>query len=75
MFDRFFDTLYVCNFTNVKLNRKVFQQPYHSSSDFRLKVWNMHSKCTFFLYHPIILVIVSGVRVLSILRFMGGFSE
>ena len=49
MFDRFFDCLNVCNFTNGKLNRKIFQQPYRSSSDFRLKVLNMHSKCTFFL--------------------------
>ena len=49
MFDRFFDCLNVCNFTNGKLNRKIFQQPYRSSNDFRLKVWNMHSKCAFFL--------------------------
>ncbi len=38
MFDRFFDRLNVTNFTNAKKNRKVFQLPYYSASDFHLKV-------------------------------------
>lgn len=38
IFDKFFDSLNVSNFTNGKHKRKVFQQPYRSSNDFRLKV-------------------------------------
>ena len=39
MFDRFFDCMNVSNFVNGKHKRKVFQQPYRSSGDFRLKVY------------------------------------
>ena len=39
MFDRFFDCMNVSNFGNGKHKRKVFQQPYRSSGDFRLKVY------------------------------------
>lgn len=38
IFDKFFDCLNVANFTTGMKNRKVFQQPYRSSHDFRLKV-------------------------------------
>ena len=38
IFDKFFDCLNVGNFTDGKHNRKIFQQPYRSSQDFRLKV-------------------------------------
>ena len=40
MFDKYFDCLNVCNFTNAKRHRKVFQNPYRSSKDFRLTVRN-----------------------------------
>ena len=40
MFDKYFDTLNVSNFTNGKVNRKPFQSPFRSSEDFRLKVAN-----------------------------------
>lgn len=40
VFDRFFDSLNVSNFTNGKYKRKVFQQPYRSANDFRLNVNN-----------------------------------
>ena len=36
--DRFFDSLNVSNFCNGKKQRKPFQDPYRSSSDFRLNV-------------------------------------
>ena len=36
--DKFFDTLNVSSFAQGKLKRKVFQQPYRSSNDFRLTV-------------------------------------
>ena len=38
IFDKFFDSMNVGNFTNGKYKRKVFQQPYRSGTDFRLKV-------------------------------------
>ena len=38
MFDKFFDCLNVNNFTDGKNKRKVFQNPYRSGSDFRIKV-------------------------------------
>jgi len=38
MFDRFFDCLNVNNFTSGRHKRKVFQYPYRSAGDFRLKV-------------------------------------
>jgi len=38
IFDKFFDSLNVGNFTNGKYKRKVFQQPYRSGTDFRIKV-------------------------------------
>ena len=37
-FDNFFDCLNVSNYTNAKHQRKVFQNPYRSEKDFRLKV-------------------------------------
>ena len=39
-FDKFFDSLNVSNYVNGKYERKVFQDPYRSGSDFRLKVNN-----------------------------------
>ena len=36
--DKFFDSLNVSNFCNGKKKRKPFQEPYRSSSDFRLTV-------------------------------------
>ena len=36
--DKFFDSLNVSNFCNGKKQRKPFQDPYRSSSDFRLNV-------------------------------------
>ena len=38
MMDRFFDCLNVNNFHTGKQKRKVFQDPYRSGGDFRLKV-------------------------------------
>ena len=38
MFDWFFDCLNVNSFTRGKHKRKVFQDPYRSADDFRLKV-------------------------------------
>lgn len=38
IFDKFFDCLNVSNYVNGKRERKVFQDPYRSGSDFRLKV-------------------------------------
>ena len=38
MVDRFFDCLNVNNFTSGKFKRKVYQDPYRSDKDFRLKV-------------------------------------
>ena len=38
MFDKFFDALNVFNYTSGVNKRKVFQQPYRSGDDFRLKV-------------------------------------
>ena len=38
MFDKFFDSLNVCNFNSGKHDRKPFKNPYRSASDFRLKV-------------------------------------
>ena len=38
MFDKFFDCVNVANFTSGRFKRKVFQQPYQSGEDFRLKV-------------------------------------
>lgn len=40
MFDKFFDCVNVGNFDDGKFKRKVFQQPYRSHDDFRLKVHN-----------------------------------
>ena len=37
-FDNFFDCLNVSNYTNAKHQRTVFQNPYRSEKDFRLKV-------------------------------------
>ncbi|KAL5500013.1 hypothetical protein EMCRGX_G011503 [Ephydatia muelleri] len=37
MFDKFFDALNVSNYTSGVNKRKVFQQPYRSGDDFRLK--------------------------------------
>ena len=36
--DKFFDILNVSSFSQGKLKRKVFQQPYRSPNDFRLTV-------------------------------------
>ena len=38
MFDKFFDSLNVNNFTTAYHKRKVFQRPYRSRTDFRLEV-------------------------------------
>ena len=38
MVDKFFDCLNVNNFLSGKKKRKVFQDPYRSANDFRLKV-------------------------------------
>ena len=38
VFDKFFDCLNVADFTSGMKKRKVFQQPYRSSQDFRLEV-------------------------------------
>ena len=40
MFDKFFDAVNVRNFTDGKTKRKLFQDPYCSGDDFRLKVNN-----------------------------------
>ena len=37
--DKFFDVFNVSSFSQGKLKRKVFQQPYRSPNDFRLTVW------------------------------------
>ena len=42
MFDHFFDCLNVNSFTAGKHKRKPFQDPYRSSSDFRLKAGAMY---------------------------------
>ena len=39
MFDKFFDSLNVRNFTDGKRARKPFQDPYRSGNDFRLQVF------------------------------------
>lgn len=39
--DKFFDALNVSNFTEGKKNRKPFQTPYRSDTDFRLTVSTM----------------------------------
>ena len=47
IFDRFFDSLNVCNFTDGKHQRKPFKDPYRSGTDFRLKVQgNSYNKIT-----------------------------
>ena len=38
IFDKYFDALNVCNFTDGKHQRKPFKNPYRSGTDFRLKV-------------------------------------
>lgn len=43
MFDRFFDTLNVNNFSDGKESRKVFQNPFRSNNDFRIKVNSFNS--------------------------------
>ena len=40
MMDKFFDTLNVMNFTNGKMKRKPFRDPYCSVNDFRITVIN-----------------------------------
>ena len=38
LIDKFFDCFNVSNFNSGKLKRKVFQDPYRSADDFRIKV-------------------------------------
>ena len=40
LIDKFFDCFNVSNFNAGKLKRKVFQDPYHSADDFRVKVYS-----------------------------------
>lgn len=40
MFDKFFDSLNVSNFTNGTRHRKPFQYPYRHGDDHRLKVYS-----------------------------------
>lgn len=42
MMDKFFDSLNVTNFTNGKVKRKPFQDPYRSAKDFKLVVSYPH---------------------------------
>ena len=51
MFDKFFDCVNVANLTSGRFKRKVFQQPYRSGEDFRLKVlftcnYSLYCTCT-----------------------------
>ena len=39
MFDRFYDSLNVSNFTTGTFRRKLFQLLYRSADDFRIKAW------------------------------------
>ena len=39
--EKFFDSLNVTNFNNGIHKKKLFQEPYTSKDDFRLKVWNL----------------------------------
>ena len=57
IFDKFFNSLNVCNFTNDKHSKKVFQNPYHSGTDFRLKVMNAN------MHNTIILIIIHDLLV------------
>lgn len=45
MFDKFFDVLYVSNFSNGRKARKPFQSPFYNSQDKRLEV------CFFFIIY------------------------
>ena len=38
MFDKFFDSLNVCNFDSGKRERRPFKNPFRCALDFRLKV-------------------------------------
>ena len=51
MMDRFFDSLNVSNYSSAKHKRKVFQNPYRSSTDFRIKV-----KCKSTAMYSIIII-------------------
>jgi len=44
--DQFFDCLNVSSFSQGKLKRKVFQQPYRSGNDFRLVVSDECNTCS-----------------------------
>lgn len=48
-FDKFFDLLNVSSFSQGKLKRKVFQQPYRSPNDFRLTVYIMRKNVVIFI--------------------------
>ncbi len=39
MFDKFFDCFNVSSYNTGRKQRKPFKQPYHSGTDFRLKVY------------------------------------
>ena len=68
MFDKFFDCLNVRDFTTGKHHRKSFQDPYRSSTDFRLKVHIILPliDCVHMYY------VVARGRVYSIFRSVGG---
>lgn len=51
IFDKFFDCLNVRNFTDGKRQRKVFQNPYRSGKDFRLKVYLQYMHALFKLFN------------------------
>ena len=80
MFDKFFDCVNVANFTSGRFKRKVFQQPYQSGEDFRLKVlftcnYSLYCTCacmcviiTIIMLINVALSSVAGDRVLGILR-------
>lgn len=68
MFDKFFDSLNVSNFTSAKKERKVFKNPYRSGKDFRLEVDRLST------IHKIAnIIIVFGERILTIFGCMGRF--
>ena len=57
MFDKFFDTLNVSNFSSGKEKRKPFQSPYISGTDFRLKVIKSYSAHSINIMQTIITVV------------------
>ena len=71
-FDKFFDCFNVSSYSAGRRHRKVFQQPYRSSTDFRLKVDYWHVSTTppptsfiimYVLYAPYVILIVAEGRI------------